>query len=146
MKSRTSVFSDSLLREPQDFSLVLGGPLFQLLRRAHLSDDALMLLYRRIIVISMFGWLPLFVLSALERQVLGGSVAVPFLLDVEVHVKFLLAMPLLIAAEPVVHRCMRHVVRQFLERRLIPESAKARFDAAVASAFRLPTQCSPRCC
>ena len=74
MKSRTSVFSDSLLREPQDFSLVLGGPLFQLLRRAHLSDDALMLLYRRIIVISMFGWLPLFVLSALERQVLGGGV------------------------------------------------------------------------
>ncbi len=37
--------------------------------------------------------------------------AVPFLLDVEVHVKFLLAMPLLIAAEPVVHRRMRHVVR-----------------------------------
>ena len=55
----------------------------------------------------------------------------------EVHVKFLLAMPLLIAAELVVHRRMRYVVRQFLERRLIPESAKARFDAAVASAFRL---------
>jgi len=46
-------------------------------------------------------------------------------------------MPLLIAAELVVHRRMRYVVRQFLERRLIPESAKARFDAAVASAFRL---------
>jgi len=27
--------------DPQEFSLVLGGPLFQLLRRAHLSDDAL---------------------------------------------------------------------------------------------------------
>jgi hypothetical protein len=26
-----------------DFSLVLGGPLYQLLRRAHLSDDALSL-------------------------------------------------------------------------------------------------------
>ncbi|MCJ7642805.1 MAG: hypothetical protein MUO29_13020 [Desulfobacterales bacterium] len=137
MKSRTSVFSDSLLREPQDFSLVLGGPLFQLLRRSRLTDDTLMLLYRRIIVISLFAWLPLFLLSALERQVLGGSVTVPFLLDVEVHVKFLLAMPLLIGAELVVHRRMRHVVRQFLERRLIPESAMTRFDAAVASAFRL---------
>ena len=73
MKSRTSVFSDSLLREPQDFSLVLGGPLFQLLRRSRLMDDALELLRRRIIIISLFAWLPLFLLSALERQVLGGE-------------------------------------------------------------------------
>jgi hypothetical protein len=137
MKSRTSVSSDGLLREPQDFSLVLGGPLFQLLRRAHLSDDALMLMRQRIIVISLFTWLPLLLLSVLEGQALGGRAAVPFLLDVEVHVKFLLAIPLLIAAELVVHQRMRFVVKQFLERHMIPESAMARFDAAIASAFRL---------
>ena len=34
---------------PTDFSLVLGGPLFQLLRRAHLSNDALTLVRQRII-------------------------------------------------------------------------------------------------
>src|SRR5437764_15092373 len=92
---------------PQAFSLVLGGPLFQLLRRAHLSDDALELVRQRIIVISLFAWLPLLVLSALEGQLLGVRVAVPFLLDLEVHVKFLLVMPLLIAAELVVHQRMR---------------------------------------
>ena len=54
-----------------DFSLVLGGPLFQLLRRAHLTGDTLELLQRRIIVISLFTWLPLLVLSALEGQVAG---------------------------------------------------------------------------
>ena len=124
-------------RDPQDFSLVLGGPLFQLLRRAHLSDDALMLVRQRIVVISLFAWLPLLVLSALEGQLLGGSAAVPFLMDVEVHVRFLLAMPLLIVAELVVHRRMRPVVKQFLERNLIPESAMTRFDAAIASAMRL---------
>jgi hypothetical protein len=68
---------------------------------------------------------------------LGGSAAVPFLLDVEVHVKFLVAMPLLIAAELVVHRRMRILVKQFLERHLIPEGAMTRFDAAIASALRL---------
>ena len=125
------------LRGTPDFSLVLGGPLFQLLRRAHLSDDALMLVRQRIIVISLFAWLPLLVLSALEGQVLGGSVAVPFLLDVEVHVRFLVALPLLIVAELVVHRRMRSLVKQFLERNLIPESAMTRFEAAIASAFRL---------
>ena len=35
--------------EPEDFSLVLGGPLFQLLRKAHLEGEALELLHRRII-------------------------------------------------------------------------------------------------
>jgi hypothetical protein len=123
--------------EPPDFSLVLGGPLFQLFRKAHLTGDALELVSQRIVVISLFAWLPLLALSALEGQLLGGSAAVPFLLDVEVHVRFLVAMPLLIAAELVVHQRMRSVVKVFLERNLIPESAMPRFNAAIASAFRL---------
>ena len=126
-----------MLSDPRDFSFVLGGPLFQLLRRAHLTDDALMLVRKRVIVIALFAWLPLLVLSALEGHVLGGSVAIPFLLDVEAHTRFLVAMPLLIIAELVVHRRMRPLVRQFLERNLIPESAMTRFEGAIASAFRL---------
>jgi hypothetical protein len=137
MKSPTFTSGDSLRSAPQDFSLVLGGPLFQLLRRAHLSDDALELVRQRIIVISLLAWLPLLVLSAVEGHLLGESVAVPFLLDLEVHVRFLVAVPLLIAAELVVHRRTRFMVKQFLERELIPESAMTRFHAAIASAFRL---------
>jgi hypothetical protein len=55
MKSRTSESSEGLgsLPAPRDFSLVLGGPLFQLLLRAHLSDDALTLVRQRIIVIAL---------------------------------------------------------------------------------------------
>jgi hypothetical protein len=137
MTSHAPVFSEEALREPGDFSLVLGGPLFQLLRRSHLSGDALELMRRRIIIIPLLAWLPLLVLSALEGQALGGNVAVPFLLDVDAHVRFLVALPLLIVAELVVHQRMRFVVRQFLERNLIPESALSRFEAAIASALRL---------
>lgn len=39
-------------QSPQDFSLVLGGPLFQLLRRSHLCGAALELSYRRLAVIT----------------------------------------------------------------------------------------------
>ena len=46
-------------------------------------------------------------------------------------------MPLLIVAELVVHRRMRPMVRQFLERGLIPDAARPTFDAAIASAMRL---------
>jgi len=122
---------------PRDFSLVLGGPIFQLLLRSHLTDDALGHVHQRIIALSLFAWLPLLVLSTLEGKVLGGGAAIPFLLDIEVHVRFLVAIPLLVAAELVVHRRMRFVVKQFLERNLIPENAMTRFDAAVASVFRL---------
>jgi hypothetical protein len=137
MKSPTLESTDGLLRDKTDFSLVLGGPLFQLFRRSHLSGDTLELARQRIIVISLFAWLPLLALSALQGQLLGGSVAVPFLLDVEVHIRFLVVVPLFIVAELVVHQRMRFVVRQFLERNLIPESDMTRFDGAIASAFRL---------
>jgi len=120
-----------------DFSLVLGGPLFQLLRRAHVCDDALELVRKRILFFVSLTWLPLLVLSVLEGQAFGGSAPVPFLWDVEAHARFLIALPLLIVAELVVHQRMRPVVRQFLDRNLIPQEALSRFDAAIASAFRM---------
>ena len=123
--------------ELQDFSLVLGGPLFQLFRRAHLSDDALELVRQRVIIISLLPGCRSWCCRLWKDGRWAGSVAVPFLLDVDVHIRFLVALPLLIVAELVVHQRMRFVVRQFLERNLIPESALTRFDAAIASAFRL---------
>jgi hypothetical protein len=123
--------------DPYDFSLVLGGPLYQLFARAHLSGTALELLARRVIVISLFAWLPLAILSILGGRAWGDAVRVPFLVDLEAHARFLLALPLLIVAELVVHQRMRPVVRQFLERDLIHERSRARFDLAVASAVRL---------
>jgi len=111
--AQTSTFNSNLFREPPDFSLVLGGPLFQLFRRSHLSGDALELLQQRILVITLLAWLPLLALSALGGEALGGRAAVPLLLDVEVHVRFLVALPLLIVAELLVHQRMRFVGQQF---------------------------------
>ena len=137
MNDPASKPSEKLLLDPPDFSLVLGGPLFQLLRRSHLADDALEMVRQRIVVMALLAWLPLLLLTALEGQLIGGSTAVPFLMDAEVHIRFLVAIPLMIGAELVVHRRMRLLLRQFLERNLIPESALPRFDAAIHSAFRL---------
>jgi hypothetical protein len=92
---------------------------------------------RRIVVLSLFAWLPLLALSVLGGRFLPGSSPVPFLKDIEVHVRFLVAMPLLIGAELLVHIRMRPVAKQFLGRQLVPESATARFDAAIASTSRL---------
>src|SRR5512139_854215 len=132
MASPASPLGEDLRQEAQDFSLVLGGPLYQLLRRSHISGDALELVRRRAVVIALLAWLPLLLLSAVEGRAFGESVAVPFLRDIEVHVRFLVALPLFVVAELVVHDRMRFVVRQFLERNLIPGNAVPRFEAAVA--------------
>ena len=120
-----------------DFSLVLGGPLYQLFRRAHISGDALELVRRRIVLIAAIAWAPLALLSAFEGRLWPGTATVPFLLDAEVHVRYLVALPLLILAELVVHQRMRLVLMQFTRRELIPAASRARLDAAVASALRL---------
>ncbi|MEM5341335.1 hypothetical protein [Paraburkholderia azotifigens] len=128
---------DDILHDTQNFSLVLGGPLFQLLRRTHMADDALELVRQRVLVITLVAWLPLLVLAALEGHLLDRSVTIPFLLDMEVHIRFLVAVPILIIAELVVHRRLRPITRAFLDRKIIPETSASRFDEAIRAAFRL---------
>jgi hypothetical protein len=141
VKSHTFQTMSAVTTESQeiqeDFSLVLGGPLFQMFRRAHLSGTALELLRRRVIVITALSWVPLLVLSVWEGRAWGTSVNLPFIHDVDAHVRFLISLPLMIAAEWSVHRRMRNVVRQFLERGLVPDNARRQFNEAVASAKRL---------
>ncbi len=68
---------------------------------------------------------------------MGPAVKVPFLFDVDMHVRFLVSLPILIAAELIVHQRTRIVVEQFVEQGLVPDSLRARFDAAIASAMKL---------
>src|SRR5205823_3550433 len=121
----------------QDFSIVIGGPLFQALRRVHLTGDALELVRRRIVAIAILVWAPLFALSAVDGKAWGDAVAVPFLHDIDAHARFLVALPLLIIAELVVNQRMRAIVVQFVTLELVPDAVRKRFDAAIANAMRL---------
>lgn len=125
------------LGENDDFSLILGGPLYQLFCRAHLCGKVLEQLHRRVLVSCGLAWLPLFLFSLLEGNAWGNGVRVPFLADIEVYARFLVGMPLLILAELVIHERMRPVVHQFFERDLVPDSEREKFQAAIDSAMRL---------
>jgi hypothetical protein len=124
-------------KQPDDFSLVLGGPLFQFFIRARLTTDTLNLVKRRVLVISLFTWLPLLVLSVLTGDATGGVSKVPFFYDVDAHVRFLVALPLLLVAELVVHQRIRLVIRQFVERGIVSQQARPEFEAIINSAMRL---------
>jgi len=126
--------SEVYQQEPADFSLVLGGPLFQLLRKAHLEGDALELLDRRILASVVISWAPLLVLS-LFSAASGGQLS--FFRDIEVHVRFLVALPILIAAELLVHFRIRPAVRRFLEWRIVVPEQRPAFQKAIDSAQRI---------
>ncbi|WP_407909496.1 hypothetical protein [Lysobacter claricitrinus] len=119
-----------------DFSLVVGGPLYQLMRRAHMADGQLRGVVRRMITISLVAWLPLLVLSLAEGRAFAG-VRLPFLHDIETYARFLGALPLLILAEIPVHQRIGVAVEQFRERSIIAPTAIPGFEAAIDTARRL---------
>ena len=134
-EKRLRQVAESIQGSP-DFSLVLGGPLFQLFRKWHIASDDLELLQRRIVVITLVAWLPLLLLTVLGGA--GGDVRrLSFFHDLEVHVRFLVALPILIGAELIVHLRLRPIVRRFVERRIVLPEDLPRFQSIVESAIRL---------
>ena len=122
--------------ETRDFSLVLGGPLYQLMVRSGLIRPPLNRVGRRILVLSGIAWLPLAVLTLLGGRFLGG-VSVPFLQDFEVQCRLLLTLPLLIAAELVVNSRLSTIVAEFLARKIVTAEQKTKYQAILDAAMRL---------
>lgn len=121
---------------PSDFSLVLGGPLYQIFLRSGMLRPPLDLLKRRVTGIILLTWLPLLVISAFEGRAFGG-VGIPFLKDLDVQVRFLFALPLLILAEKIIHERLSPAVRLFVEKGIVRPEDRSRFDGFLASTMRL---------
>ena len=128
--------AEAFLSEPQDYSLVLGGPLFQLYRKARLTGDALELLHRRMILSVLITWLPLLILAAFGRSAESAG-RISFFQDVEVHTRFLVALPVLIFAEVVVHSRIRIAVHRFIDLRMVLPEEFSRFYKAIHSAIKI---------
>ena len=127
----------NFIEEPLDFSLVVGGPIFQLFRRSHLTGDGLELLHRRVLIIMAVAWAPLLILTIAQGFLAGNVGRLSFLHDFEVHVRFLIALPALIAVELMVHARTRPVVRCSVERRLVLPEDRRQFNNAIQAAVRL---------
>lgn len=93
-------------------------------------------MYRRLLIITLFAWLPLLLLTNFGSSV-GNAGRLSLLHDVEVHVRFLIALPVLIVAELIVHARMRPVVRRFIERRIVLPQDLPCFQSAIRAAIKL---------
>lgn len=121
---------------PPDFSVVLGGPFFQLMIRLGLITPSLGLFKKRIIFFTLFTWMPLLLFSLIQGTA-WGNVGLPFLYDMETQARFLIALPLLIAAELLVHSQVRQLVGQFIDREIITGKVIPKFYEVIASAIKL---------
>ena len=120
-----------------DFSLTKGGLFFRLLVRTRLMRDDLAPMTRRAVFLSLFAWLPLLVLSAIEGTAFGQAVKIPFLYDFPVSVRLLFALPLLIAAEGVIDERTREAVRHFVRSGLVEEKNFPEFRSTVRQTLRM---------
>jgi hypothetical protein len=100
------------------FSLIEGGPLFDLQRSAHLlgvEHDVL----RRALLLLFIGWLPPVLLVAFGGAAPGSLVGL--------HTRFLVAIPILLWAEGFVDRRVRGAVMSFPETGLVDGNDLGRF-------------------
>lgn len=118
---------------PEDlrFSLISGGPSYQLLQRMRLADENLYLVWRRVLVAISLTWIPLLILTVIDGVAYGSGVKVAFLHDIAVHARFLVAVPIFIAAEPYVQKLIADRSVSFLTRGIIREQDLPRFREAI---------------
>ena len=106
-----------------------------MLLRSRLLRPPMELLHRRIIAFVALTWVPMAVLAVLAGTFITG-VEVPFLCDLA-NLRFLIAMPLLIGVELVVHRRIKTVVQEFLDNDLIAPEDQPKFNNYISRALRM---------
>src|ERR1700758_4385504 len=83
----------------RNFSIVVGGPVYDLLLHFHLVRQTLPNVWRRIAALLAITWLPLLLLSLREGLAFGHQVRISFLYDCAMYGRLLLGLPLLLYAE-----------------------------------------------
>lgn len=91
---------------------------------------------RHALIAMSLAWLPLALFALMQGSAIGPPAQQPFALDFAAHVRFLLAVPLLILAGPVVDQRLSPVVAD-LRATLVEVPARPRFDAMLAGLVRL---------
>lgn len=94
--------------------------------------------FRRVFIAVALTWLPLALLSAAQSLASGHKELLhAFFVDIAVHARYVLAVPILILSEYIILPRLDLTARHFLVSKIIDASDRERFDEAVASTRRL---------
>jgi hypothetical protein len=129
--------------DPIDFLIVRNDLPIRWQRRVGLAPDNGLGVARRALFFALFTWLPLVIWAALESRLLDRASGEPLLVHYGVHVRCLVAIPLLILAEGMALRIVRVIVSQFLENGLIIDSQRDRFIQLIKDITQLRDKAFP---
>jgi len=119
-------FSDSSGR-----SGLSAGGLFQLMQRWMRGPEALDFpIPAQIAIAILVLWVPLVVLSLFESSLVGTGVAEPLFADLVPHVRFLIAIPLLLVADLVIDPAVHSAGNDLETSGVVPDAEQPRFQAA----------------
>jgi len=120
--------SESAKSTAENFSIVVGGPVYDLLLRLGFVRQSLPNVSRRIVAVVAVTWVPLLVLSLKDGLAVGHHVRIPFLYDLSMYGRFLLGLPLLLLAELVIDPAVRQAAAEFVDARLVPDQELPDFE------------------
>lgn len=120
------MYSDESGVGARKFTLLTGGPFYQISRRLHLLSRRGTL---RVFRVALALWMPIAIATAL--RILLGYQPDPLVYDISVHLRFLVSWPLLVLAGRLVDVQANVVVTQLYNSRFVPrESLDRIFDRA----------------
>jgi hypothetical protein len=126
-----------------NFSIVIGGPIYDFLLRIGLLRFNLPNIIRRIAVLVALTWLPLLVLSFKDGLAFGHRVRIPFLYDFSMYGRFVLGLPLLLLAEAVIDPAIRRAVSEFVKSGIVDRPEVPALDDVLRRTQRLRDSAIP---
>lgn len=122
---------------PPGFFLIRGGPFDKLLRQLGIvAGPGRRVAFRALFVVAVT-WAPLAVYALLERRMMEGDAVEPLLRHFAIHARFLLALPILLAAEPFAEGIVARVLGRFRSSGLLEGIDAQAFAAALRPAERV---------
>jgi hypothetical protein len=120
-----------------EFFLIRGGPFDRLLRRLGIVAGPGRRVALRAALVVAVTWVPLAVYALLERRMMEGDAVEPLLRHFAIHARFLLALPILLAAEPFAESVVARVLGRFRSSGLVGGIDPQAFAAALRPAEKM---------
>jgi len=129
--------------ESLELSLIRDDLPFRLQRRVGLIPEQGLGIVRRAAFFALLTWLPIVVWAAHMNRILPGTVDEPLLRHFGVHVRFLLAVPLLILGEGMMHKLSTTLIPYFLTSGLVQAAQRQDFVKIIGDITRLRNRTLP---
>jgi hypothetical protein len=112
------------------FSIIRGGLLERFLIVLRITTAEKPHTARKIFFYALIGWTPLLLLSAAEGLLWGEKAQVTFLEEFATHIRFLIAIPIMMVSEVLVDKRVQSVMSQFTFSELVADAGKKQFELA----------------